>query len=297
MTLVSDQGANRGNGTAKGAGALRPYVRIETIKPKKAEEILDEQNVHNRSLRSSRVTHLAAILKRGEWKLTGDAIVFDEDGVLLNGQHRLAACGVAGIPIEVVVLRNLPRVNQDVMDDTLSRRLGDALTLRGETDPHPLGSGINWYARLLYAEQTGLVFFQSDALRPSIPQLLTLYDANPGLREALVQTRPLWKLLRLRPGPSVAVRYRLNLIDPKDAAAFFDKLRTGADIPAGSALLALRRYIDNERDRTRSNRGGPDFKWVAVTIKAWNAWREDRPVTVLSYSYSSTHKEGWPIPQ
>jgi hypothetical protein len=295
LTVNTRTGHNvRDNGQT---GVQRPSVRIETIKPKRAAEILDEQNWHNRNLRTSRVAHLAAILSRGEWKLTGDALVFDEDGVLLNGQHRLAACGAADMPIEVIVLRNVPRANQDVMDDTLARRLGDALTLRGETEAHALAAGINWYARLGYAEYSNQAFYQNDAQRPSIPQLLKLYDDNPGLKEALLQTRPLWKLLKLRPGPAIAVRYRLNLVDADDAAVFFDTLRTRANIPEGSSLLALLRYIDNERDRTRSNRGGPDFKWVAVTIKAWNAWREGRPVQVLQYSYSSIHRDTWPVPQ
>jgi hypothetical protein len=277
---------------------VKPTVGIRTITPTQAAQMLDEQNVRNRSLRESRVTHLAGILKRGEWMLTGDAIVFDLDNVLLNGQHRLAACAVSELPIEVVVLRNLPRKSQDVMDDTLSRKLGDALKLRGETDVHKLAAGIGWYARIVYAEMTNQAHYANDAVRPSIPQLLQVYAENPGLRDAARKSQKVQKQLKLRPGPLTALWYRFSLVDEAHTEVFFDKLRSGADLSEGSPILALRRYSENERDRSR--RRGPDFKWVAVTIKAWNAWREGRTYKEqysLSFNYSPLVKENWPEPE
>jgi hypothetical protein len=276
---------------------IKPTVRIEVIKPEKAIEILDEQNTRNRSLRSSRVTHLAGIIDRGEWRLTGDAIVFDLDGVLLNGQHRLAACGAVGKAIQVLVLRNVPRANQDVMDDTLSRKLGDALHLRGESDQHALASGIGWAARINYAEITGYAHYRNDAARPSIPQLLQFYDAHSDIRDAQLQIRGTVRTLKLRPGPAIGVTWRLNQVDARECALFFENLRTGAMLEEGSAILALRRYCENERDRNRGRKAGPDFKWVAVALKAWNAWREGRPISTLQYNYTPLTKEQWPEPR
>lgn len=276
---------------------VKPSVRIQTITPAQAEKILADQNVRNRDLRETRVTQLAGIIDRGEWRLTGDAICFDLDGVLLNGQHRLAGCVAADKPIEVVVLRNLPRANQDVMDNTLTRRLGDALKLRGEVDVHRLGAGINWYARLCYIEATGSVFYANNAMRPSIPQLLTFYGDNPGLRDASAESVQVGKALTLRPGALIALWYRFGLIDPAHRDLFFESLRTGADLPLSSPILKLRRYCENERlDRTR-RRGSPDWQWVAITIKAWNYWRESRPVhSALTFHYGPVQKDNWPIP-
>jgi len=275
----------------------KPTVRIETIKPDKANQILDEQNLRNRNMRESRVTHLAGILQRGEWRLTGDAIVFDQDGVLLNGQHRLAASGATGLPIQVVVLRHIPRENQDVMDDTLSRKLADALKLRGETNQHALAAGIGWAARLNYAEITGYAHYRNDAARPSIPQLLRFFADYPEISTARDQMQAMIRHMKLRPGPAIGVRWRLNQVDEEHAAAFFDRLRSGAMLEEGSAILALRRYIENESANRYRKSAQPDFKWVAVTMKAWNAWREDRPVQTLQYIYTSISKETWPVPR
>lgn len=275
---------------------VKPSSRIETITPAKAEQILAEANIRNRDLRDSRVVHLVEAIKRDEWKLTGDAIVFDLDGVLLNGQHRLAACALAEQSIEVLVLRNVPRESQDVMDDTLRRGLGDALRLRGEHDVFRLGAGIAWYARMVYAEITGVPHYADNARRPSIPQLLALFDENQGLRECLSLSAPAMRALKLRPGPNLACYYRLSLINAEEAALFYDKLKTGEDLPAGSPILALRRYSTEEMIRGRGRARNPDFRWVAVVFKAWNAWREGRPIKVISYVYSPTTRELWPEP-
>jgi hypothetical protein len=275
---------------------VKPYARIETISPERAEKLLAEANVRNRDIRDSRVVHLAEIIKRDEWTLSPDCIAFDLDGVLLNGQHRLSAAVVAEQSIEAVVLRNLPRKSQDIMDDTLRRGLGDALKLRGEVDVFRLAAGIGWYARIIYAEITGTPHYADNARRPSIPQLLAMYDENQGLREGLSVTAPAMRALKLRPGPCLAVWYRLQIIHREEADLFFDKLRSGADLSEGSPILALRRYSEEERNRGRGRVRNPDFRWVAVCFKAWNAWREGRSVKVLSYLYTPTTRETWPEP-
>jgi hypothetical protein len=275
---------------------VKPTCRHEVITPAKAEKILTEANIRNRDLRDSRVVHLVENIKRDEWRLTGDMIVFDLDGVLLNGQHRLAACVLADKPIEVFVARNLPRESQDVMDDTLRRNLGDALRLRGEVDVFRLGAGIAWYARIIYAEITGSPHYADNARRPSIPQLLELFDENQGLRDCLSLSGPAMRALKLRPGPTLACYYRLRLVNATEADLFFDKLRSGADLSENSPILALRHYSEEERNRGRGRVRNPDFRWVAVVFKAWNAWREGRSVKVLSYMYSPTTRETWPEP-
>lgn len=275
---------------------VKPTVKIQTITPRQAEKILADQNQRNRDLRESRITHLAGIIDRGEWRLTGDAICFDLDGVLLNGQHRLAACVASEKPIQVLVLRNLPRANQDVMDDTLSRKLADALRLRGEADVHQLGAGINWYARLMYAEVANSPFYANNAMRPSVPQLLAFYAENPGLREAHLASSSVRRELKLRPGPLIAIYYRLGLVDVAHRDVFFESLRTGANLDLGDPILRLRRYCESERDRVTRQKN-PDWQWVAITIKAWNAWREGRPVHAQAFRYGPLQREDWPIPK
>lgn len=291
VTRLKRPSAVRANGQV-----VKPNVRIETVTPERAEKMLLEANVRNRDIRESRVVHLAENIKREEWTLSTDCLGFDLDGVLLNGQHRLAACVASGMPIEVGIFRNLPRKSQDIMDDTLRRGLGDALKLRGEVDVFRLAAGIGWYARIIYAEMTGTPHYADNARRPSIPQLLQVFDENQGLRDGLTKTAPAMRALKLRPGPALSVWYRLSIVHAAEADLFYDKLRSGADLSEGSPILALRRYSQEEINRGRGRQRNPDFRWVAICFKAWNAWREGRSVKVLSYSYTPTTRESWPEP-
>ena len=50
-----------------------------------------EHQKRNRPLKQSKVKHLAKIIQAGKWVLNGESIVLDQDGILIDGQHRLAA--------------------------------------------------------------------------------------------------------------------------------------------------------------------------------------------------------------
>ena len=150
-------------------------------------------------------------------------------------------------------------------------------------------------ARLVYAEISGSPHYANNAARPSIPQLLQFYRDHPGLHDTLVPARPVMVALKLRPSPLGALWYRFSLIDAQQCEMFFDQLRTGANQGEDSPILLFRRYCENERD-SRIRRRNPDWRWTAICVKAWNAWREQRPVRALTYAYSPVQKERWPEP-
>lgn len=70
------------------------------IEPHLAESWLTK-NVKNRNLTDRIAKKYARDMASGKWKTTGDPIRFDVDGNLIDGQHRLQACVLAGgrIPI------------------------------------------------------------------------------------------------------------------------------------------------------------------------------------------------------
>ena len=89
-------------------------MTIEDITPVKAREYL-KKNIHNpRHGRMNRnvIRKYADDMKAGCWELNGEAIQFDEDGFLKNGQHRLAAVILANVPVRMCVIRG---VGNDVM--------------------------------------------------------------------------------------------------------------------------------------------------------------------------------------
>jgi hypothetical protein len=88
-------------------------------------------NKHNRTMAPGHVNDIVHILRNGDWHLTPDAIAFDEDGVLLNGQHRLEAIRITGITAECLVVRGMTAEAFMVIDRGMKRTAGQVLHVLG----------------------------------------------------------------------------------------------------------------------------------------------------------------------
>lgn len=103
-------------------------VSIERITPSVAQSMLGA-NTHNRN--ANRFEAISKALKNGEWSLNGASIVFSDDGVLLDGQHRLMACVKTGIAFDTIVVRGIGQRQQMTMDVGTKRKVADFLKLDG----------------------------------------------------------------------------------------------------------------------------------------------------------------------
>ena len=74
----------------KGDGRF-PMTAMFKVTPVWAEKVLENRNTDNRRLSDSRIDQYVADIIAGRWRVNNDDICFDCDGILLNGQHRLAA--------------------------------------------------------------------------------------------------------------------------------------------------------------------------------------------------------------
>jgi len=102
---------------------------LETITPELAAKYLEHNK--NRRLQEGYAVRLANAMKEGEWRLTHQGIAFNCDGSLRDGQHRLRAIVISGIPQQFWVTRGVPEDAVLVMDTHKARSDADALTLSG----------------------------------------------------------------------------------------------------------------------------------------------------------------------
>lgn len=84
-------------------------------------------NQRNRPIRRERVIQYARSMERGRWMHTGEAIMFDMDGNLINGQHRLISIVLTGEPMWMYVCDDLPADVRTVIDGNKPRTAGDLL--------------------------------------------------------------------------------------------------------------------------------------------------------------------------
>lgn len=104
-----------------------------TVTPELAAEWL-EHNTHNRTLRPRVVDKYAADMKAGRWLLTHQGIAFDDDNVLVDGQHRLAAVVQSGAAAKMLITRGVSMKAQIAVDDHSVRNTADALRLAEDYD-------------------------------------------------------------------------------------------------------------------------------------------------------------------
>src|SRR5438876_1801624 len=155
--------------------------RVQTITPKKAQEYL-EHNTTNRPLSQRTVRDFAQAMVRGEWRVTHQGIAFDTNGVLVDGQHRLAAIVEADVPVEMTVFTEVPVGAFDVLDTGKRRNAADVLAIEGEKSAVMLAAMVRtvW----LYENRPELNWSGGDAA-VSNHQIVTTLEAHPKLRDLI----------------------------------------------------------------------------------------------------------------
>ncbi len=113
-------------------------IKKVDVTPQMANQWLNEHNTHNRPLYERTIDVYALDMKRKFWTLNHQGICFDEEGTLLDGQHRLAAVIRSGKTIPMYVFRGMPKQysadgnmfdTQMTIDDIKKRSVGDKLSL------------------------------------------------------------------------------------------------------------------------------------------------------------------------
>lgn len=258
---------------------------IETITPAMAAEYL-LKNTRNRRVTQSRVNRLAVEMTSGCWRINGDSIRFDSNGDLLDGQHRLMAVTVAGVPITTMVIRGLdPEVFSTV--DTGKQRCGaDALSIIGVSN----GSWVAGALRMVSSSRLRKDWngASHSKTNPTNAQILALYHEHEEIvlsveRMQKNDTREVRKLLT--PTAAVFAHYWFSTIDADDAETFFQMLEYRANMDKDHPMMLLHKKLTLLQNREHGGKSR-ESKTVALALcfKTWNALRDKKQIKVLSYN-------------
>lgn len=110
------------------------YAKLSTITPEMAAEMLTHNIENNRKINDDRVRSYADDMKNGKWMVTGQAIQFDENGTLIDGQHRLYAIVKAKTPVRMMVVSNLPTETIKVIDTMQARTVSQIERMQNSSD-------------------------------------------------------------------------------------------------------------------------------------------------------------------
>lgn len=272
---------------------------IVTITPELASDWL-ARNSSNRPLREYHVNKIARQIENDEWVFNGETIKFNTKGELIDGQHRLAACIMAMKPIQSIVIYNAPDNAFETIDIGKRRSISDALEQRGEVNTLILSSVLSllWKYERGKLSAKGSGWYGSENT-PTTHESLTTLEKHPGVRESIREVGRGRSKVLSAVAPLAACHYILTHIlhdgaDAEDAAEFFRQLNLGVGLEEDSPVWRLReRLIANRTARQRLS--SPEI--MAITFKAWNAWRDGRSVRQLAWRGRGDVRETFPIPE
>jgi hypothetical protein len=104
-------------------------LNIKKVNATIAKKLL-KNNVINRNLSPARVDHLSRQMSEGRWESnTGESIKISKNGLLLDGQHRLAAIIKSGVEVDMLVIEELENEIINVIDTGKPRSVNDVLII------------------------------------------------------------------------------------------------------------------------------------------------------------------------
>lgn len=240
---------------------------------KMAYKLLEnDQRIQNRTVSEALVNRFARMMVGGKWHLDGNPIKEDEEGKLLDGQHRLwAFIKAAEIDPNVVVyfsiVKGVDESSLLVMDTGRKRGLNDFLGIQGKKNTAVMAAAARWlwwYDNV----RTGNLTSIGGATNPEMAMAIA---AHPLIEEASSLVAGSSEAKAKVPSGGLAFLLTKGLeINRVTTETFLYGLNNGSGLDDGSPILQLRRRMD------RLPKGGGatnTMKKTALAIKAWNMFK------------------------
>lgn len=277
--------------TAPQAGAPIIDIRTMLVTPEQARKWLSTNAQENRAQRDSRIKAYARDMREGKWMLTGEAIKIDTDGVLIDGQHRLAAVIEARVSVYMVVVLNLPHEVMGALDSGLSRTFGDKLKGVSVSNRNQIAAVV----RKISSWDSGNRLGKGDT--PTHGELMETFERDPaGFTAATLHGMDVYRQKVCGVNAAATAFYLFSRIDTEEALQFFDMLKTGANLPEAHPVLTVRNRLSRAKTARREDRLGPEDQ-LALLIRAWNAFRENRTLDRIPISREGTlNSRNFPVP-
>jgi hypothetical protein len=235
----------------KGHATFDNYTLIfARFTPTAAKAVLRDFNSHNRLRRDKCVLEYAKAIVEKEWQLNGAVLVFDPNGQMLDGQHRLEGVATAKKATIFPVIFGVPFEAFKSIDRGRLRKLKEDLQTLG----YPWAADRAKLAKILYREMSGnlLVKTGSDPLNPSTDLGLDIAHHDVESREQI--TRALhfvygygaqWSPRKMLSRPLAAWCFiKLESIHRSGACEYMHRLITG-EAPTGGASNGVANAVRN----------------------------------------------------
>ncbi len=242
-------------------------ARLMDISPDLAEKWVKKNPRVQRNISQAEVDMITRLINGGDWYVNGATIVFGSDGRLYDGQHRLAAIVKSGKIVTCLCIWGVDAMAFTTMDTGRVRTGADSL----RANKVAYTSAVSAAVGILWKMERGTftdVRTYTDKISPL--ETARFVETHKGLVDAASLAQPCCKIVHSASVPT-ACYYLFSRIDADKTAEFFRYLVTGADLSAGSPILALRNKA-LLRGELKPN------ELLRYFFAAWNAFRAGKPM-------------------
>lgn len=272
--------------TALNINSRQPSAEIVTITPALAKEWLG-LNINNRPKKSQKSAMYGRDMKDGHWLFTGEAIKFDWNNNLIDGQNRLFACIESNTPITVLVVRGLDPEVQVVLDSGAPRTARDSLNMKGFERAGDLAATVLVHSLWKNGTFKNCMTQTPGYARPTNYEVVEYVMDHTSLIDAVKVVKPVQRRMPMAIGAIATAYDELAKIDTDAAFDFFERIREDRTDGRGDPVRTL---IDKAQDM-RINR---DRRWPSTSLylifRAWNAHRAGK---TLSHFTFGNEAKGW----
>lgn len=260
-------------------------AQFEIITPDKAKNLLANSDFKNRILNDDTVARYANAMRHGKWKVNGESIIMNCNGAVMNGQHRLHAIVKSNTPVKMLIVKGISVDAFDTMDTGRKRTNGDILGIAGYTDRTNLAAAL----LVVHAYKTTGHFGKAvkathNLTKKDYPPILELAKMYPELGDSVRFVHAARKRNEDLAPVSLISSIHYLLGERDDAArddffkTFIDGMFSGNECPVRALVQAYRSPIINSAMRLSVETR------AAYWIKAWNAYKQGKQITVLRWN-------------
>jgi hypothetical protein len=261
---------------------------VHLVTPELALAIL-EANSNNRPVSKQKIYEYASQIRKGSWRMNGQAIIISDAGILRDGQHRLKAVVEAGVPVEMLINSGVEDESYRTLDTGMKRTVGHVLSIEGCKNTNAMGGGIREYfahkkgfnqAQRLVGEH----YVSSDDVYRKV-----LEYGEPYINEMTSLARVYYMESRfLSTSNILGFILFLEELHPTKWKGFMDRVFLNVGLEYGTPEFL---FASRARKEMNSVQSSPPYVRKALFIKAFNAHLQGKVMKQLAFD---TQKETYP---
>jgi hypothetical protein len=251
---------------------------VEVVTPKDANRYL-RHNVRNRRIKPAVVADYAREMAGGLWCFTAEPLIFDTDGVLLNGQHRLSGLVKAQVELPFLVVRGVAKEAFPYIDIGSRRNGKDVLSIHDPTAPGHAQQVLNKICSIRTASGR-----MGGSL--SVPDIIQVYEAEKKqLKASGGFITKLDRQPRALANVNECIAFHMEFAHRHGANLandFFTKILTGVGIQENTwEKVGRDRLMRSVGKKSGHQDFMNDLRKRVVIVTVWNKIRSGSPVGQL----------------